>query len=318
MDGGGSIMMKKFILSHGQQFALTGVIALFCMTFSLTSPYFWDVDNLRNILDQSTVNAIAGLGMTLVLTSGVTDLSIGSTAALVGVLIAMAMRAGLPAWGACVLALALGCVAGLWNSFIIVKLNVNPFMGTLTSMSIFSGLALVITQAEPIYGLPAAFTWIGRGRLAGIPVSVIICMVVLAIIHIVYDRTRCGTYIVSLGINVEALRRCGVNDRLWRTGTFCACGMCAAVVSVLITSRLNCAEPTAGAAMNLDAIATAVLGGTAPRGGRAAICGSVLAGVLLALVKNGLTMWGVSSYYQELAVGLIILIAIVLSEAQRS
>ena len=313
----GSSYLKRAFALHGQQFALFGVIALFCLTFSLTSPYFWDLDNLRNILDQSTVNVIAGLGMTLVLTSGVTDLSVGSTAALTGVIIAMAMRAGLPAWGACLLAPVLGIAAGLWNSLIIVKMNVNPFMGTLTSMSVFSGLALVITQAEPIYGLPAAFTWIGRGRLAGLPVSVVLCALVFLVIHFVYYKTKCGTYVVALGVNAEALRRCGVNDRLWRTGTFCACSLCAAIVSILVTSRLNCAEPTAGAAMNLDAIATAVLGGTAPRGGRAAIFGAVLAGILLALVKNGLTMWGVSSYYQGLAVGLIILVAIVLSEARR-
>ena len=311
-------MMRKLFAMHGQQFALAGVIALFCLTFSCTSPWFWDVDNLRNILDQSTVNVIAGLGMTLVLTSGVTDLSVGAASALIGVAIAMAMRAGLPVGAACVLALALGVAAGLWNSLIIVKLNVNPFMGTLTSMSVFSGLALVITQAEPIYGLPAAFTWIGRGRIFEVPVSVVICLAVFALILILYYRTKCGPYIIALGVGAEALRRCGVNDRLWRTGAFCACSLCGAVVSILVTARLNCAEPNAGAAMNLDAIATAVLGGTAPRGGRAAIFGTVLAGVLLALVKNGLTMWGVSSYYQGLAVGIIILVAIVLSEARRS
>lgn len=124
-------------------------------------------------------------------------------------------------------------------------------------------------------------------------------------------------YVSTLGVNAEALRRCGVNDRRWRTGTFCACSLCAAVASILITARLNCAEPLACAAMNLDAIATSVLGGTAPRGRRAALFGTALAGVLLALVKNGLTMWSVSSYYQELAVGVIILVSIVLSEARR-
>ncbi len=310
-------MTRLFLKRHGQQAALLGVIAGFCALFAFTSPYFWDMDNLRNILDQSTVNVIVGLGMTLALTSGVTDLSVGAASALTGVLIALAMQAGLPAWAACVLALLLGIAVGLWNSLIIVKIGVNPFMGTLTSMSVLSGLALVITQASPVYGLPASFTWIGRGRLIGLPVSVLVCAALYLLISVLFRWTKCGLYIVALGVNSEALRRCGVSDRLWRTGTFCACSLCAAVASILVTSRLNCAEPLAGAMMNLDSIATAVLGGTAPRGGRAALFGSVLAGVLLALVKNGLTMWGVSSYYQELAVGLIILIAIVLSESRR-
>lgn len=306
--------MKRLIKKHGQQLALTGVIFAFSALFALTSPYFWDRINLMNILDQSMVNSVAGLGMALALTSGVTDLSVGSVSALTGVLIALAMKAGLPAWGGCVLALALGIMMGLWNSLIIVKIGVNPFMGTLTSMSVLSGLALVITQASPVYGLPAAFTWIGRGRIAGIPVSVLIGFTLYCVIAALFRWTKCGLYITALGVNAEALRRCGVSDRAWRTGTFCACSLCAAVASILVTSRLNCAEPLAGASMNLDAIATAVLGGTAPRGGQAALFGTVLAGVLLALVKNGLTMWDVSSYYQELAVGIIILISIVLSE----
>ena len=157
-----------FVKKHLQQFALAGVILLFCALFCATSPYFWDADNLRNILDQSTVNVVAGLGMTLVLTSGVTDLSVGSAAALTGVLTALAMKAGAPAWAGCVLALLCGLGVGLWNSLIIVRVGVNPFMGTLTSMSIFSGLALVITQASPVYGLPPDFTWIGRGHVGGV------------------------------------------------------------------------------------------------------------------------------------------------------
>ncbi|WP_303296808.1 ABC transporter permease [Pyramidobacter piscolens] len=307
-----------FMKRHLQQFALAGVILLFGALFCATSPYFWDADNLRNILDQSTVNVVAGLGMTLVLTSGVTDLSVGSAAALTGVLTALAMKAGAPAWAGCALALLCGLGVGLWNSLIIVRVGVNPFMGTLTSMSVFSGLALVITQASPVYGLPPAFTWIGRGRIGGMPASVLIAAALFALIFVLYYGTRCGVYVSTLGVNAEALCRCGVNDRRWRTGTFCACSLCAAVASILITARLNCAEPLAGAAMNLDAIATSVLGGTAPRGGRAALFGTALAGVLLALVKNGLTMWSVSSYYQELAVGVIILVSIVLSETRRS
>ena len=141
-----------FMKRHLQQFALAGVILLFGALFCATSPYFWDADNLRNILDQSTVNVVAGLGMTLVLTSGVTDLSVGSAAALTGVLTALAMKAGAPAWAGCALALLCGLGVGLWNSLIIVRVGVNPFMGTLTSMSVFSGLALVITQASPEIG----------------------------------------------------------------------------------------------------------------------------------------------------------------------
>ena len=170
-----------FVKKHLQQFALSGVILLFCALFHSTSPYFWDADNLRNILDQSTVNVVAGLGMTLVLTSGVTDLSVGSAAALTGVLSALAMKAGAPAWAGCALALLCGLGVGLWNSLIIVRVGVNPFMGTLTSMSFFSGLALVITQASPVYGLPPAFTWIGRGRIGGVPASVLITAVERAV-----------------------------------------------------------------------------------------------------------------------------------------
>ncbi|EFC91256.1 Monosaccharide-transporting ATPase [Dethiosulfovibrio peptidovorans DSM 11002] len=293
---------------------LAGVISISCLIFALSSPYFMNWDNIRNVLDQSTLNIVVGLGMSLLIASGGIDLSVGSAVALIGVIIAPALKAGLPTSTACLAALAAGTIAGLWNAGIVVFLRINPFIATLTSMSLMSGLALIITQGTPVYGFPPSFTFIGRGRIMGLPVSVIVCALLFLALWFFFSFTRFGIYTLGLGNNEEALRRCGIRVKRWKTGLYCLCGCCAAMAAVLITSRLNSAEPLAGAMMEMDAIATAVLGGTAIQGGKTSLTGTVLAGILLALVKNGLTMLGVSSYYQGFSVGAIVLISVVLSE----
>lgn len=293
---------------------LAAVIGAFCLIFSASSPYFWNWDNLRNVLDQSTVNVVVGLGMAMVIASGGIDLSVGSASALIGVAIAPMLKSAVPTTVVCTAALALGIAVGLWNSTIIVCLRVNPFIGTLTSMSIMSGLALIATQGTTVYGFPRTFAFIGRGRVGGLPVSVILCLALFGALWLTFRFTKLGTYTLGLGSNQEALRRCGVAVKRWRTGLYCLSGTCAAVASILVTSRLNSAEPLAGAMMEMEAIATAVLGGTAIQGGRICLGGTVLAGILLALVKNGLTMLGVSSYYQGFSVGVIVLISVIFSE----
>ncbi len=291
-------------------------VSLFALVlfFSWLSPHFWSGDNLVNIMDQSSINIIVAVGMTLVIASAGIDLSAGANVAVSGIVMASMIKAGfgvLPTVGAAMLT---GAILGLLNALLVVKLKINPFMATLAMMSVIGGGALIVTQGIPIYGFSPAFAWIGRGNIGGFPVSVLICAVVVAAGGFLTSWTRLGIYAAAFGGNEEALRRNGVRTHLYKAALYVLCGVCAALASVILTSKLNSAEPLAGTMVEMNAIATVVLGGTKIRGGAARIVGTLLAGILMGVVRNGLVLAGISSYYQQFVTGFIILAAIIVSE----
>ncbi len=296
------------------QAILFAVLILLSLGLSVHSPFFFKWDNLRNVLDQSTLNIIFGTGMTLVIVSGGIDLSVGAEAALAGIIMAIALHAGMGVTPAIVAGLATGLLFGLLNGSCIALLRLNPFIVTLASMSIIRGLTLILTGSIPISGFSEDFLWFGSGNAGPLPTTAVIAAVIALLGAVVLNWTKLGYYSTALGGNEEALRRSGVSTATYKIALYILCGFTAAVAGLVMTARLNSADPTAGYMMEMDAIATAVLGGTSMRGGAGSIGGMVIAGLLLAVLRNGLVMHGIASYYQQLLTGLIILIAIFASE----
>ena len=190
-------------------------------------------------------------------------------------------------------------------------------MATLTTMNLAGGATLIFTQGIPIYGFSQAFAWIGRGRPGGVPVSIWIAIVVFLAGFCIVRFTRLGLYALALGSNEEALWRVGVSTASYKGALYVLSGICAAAASVILTAKLNSAEPLAGTMIEMNAIATVILGGTDIRGGRANMAGTLLAGLLMGVLANGLVLVGISSYYQQFTVGVIILVAVVISEMKR-
>lgn len=292
--------------------ALLGFAAL----FSFLSPHFWSLGNLRSIAEQSSINLIAAVGMTFVVASAGIDLSSGAVVALSGVVMALSLREG---WGVGVtigLGLGTGALIGLANALLVVRARITPFMATLTTMNLIAGATLILTQGIPIYGFSACFAWLGRGSVAGVPVSAA-AAAAFTVIGALALRTRLGVYALALGGNEEALRRSGVPADLYKGALYVFSGICASAASVIMTAKLNSAEPLAGTMMEMNAIATVVLGGTRLQGGFASITGTLLAGLLLGVIRNGLVLIGVSSYYQQFVTGAILLTAVLFSEGKR-
>ena len=292
--------------------ALLGFAAL----FSFLSPHFWSLGNLRSIAEQSSINLIAAVGMTFVVASAGIDLSSGAVVALSGVVMALSLREG---WGVGVtigLGLGTGTLIGLANALLVVRARITPFMATLTTMNLIAGATLILTQGIPIYGFSARFAWLGRGSVAGVPVSAA-AAAAFTVIGALALRTRLGVYALALGGNEEALRRSGVPADLYKGALYVFSGICASAASVIMTAKLNSAEPLAGTMMEMNAIATVVLGGTRLQGGFASITGTLLAGLLLGVIRNGLVLIGVSSYYQQFVTGAILLTAVLFSEGKR-
>ncbi len=292
--------------------ALLGFAAL----FSFLSPHFWSLGNLRSIAEQSSINLIAAVGMTFVVASAGIDLSSGAVVALSGVVMALSLREG---WGVGVtigLGLGTGALIGLANALLVVRARITPFMATLTTMNLIAGATLILTQGIPIYGFSARFAWLGRGSVAGVPVSAA-AAAAFTVIGALALRARLGVYALALGGNEEALRRSGVPADLYKGALYVFSGICASAASVIMTAKLNSAEPLAGTMMEMNAIATVVLGGTRLQGGFASITGTLLAGLLLGVIRNGLVLIGVSSYYQQFVTGAILLTAVLFSEGKR-
>ena len=212
--------------------------------------------------------------------------------------------------------LGMGALIGLANALLVVRARITPFMATLTTMNLIAGATLILTQGIPIYGFSARFAWLGRGSVAGVPVSAA-AAASFTVIGALALRTRLGVYALALEGNEEALRRSGVSADLYKGALYVFSGICASAASVIMTAKLNSAEPLAGTMMEMNAIATVVLGGTRLQGGFASITGTLLAGLLLGVIRNGLVLIGVSSYYQQFVTGAILLAAVLFSEGKR-
>lgn len=286
-------------------------LALLVFVLSLLSPHFLTTENLLNITRQVAVNAILATGMTFVIISAGIDLSVGSVLALSGCVMAIALNAGVGIFPGILLAVGVGSLCGLANGFMTGFLRVPPFIATLGMMSIARGLALVVTGGYPIFELPEGFSYLGTGYLWDVlPVSLLFTILVLVAAHFVLTRMKLGRYVYVIGGNEEAAVLSGVNVRTTKLLIYTICGFLAGLASVMFVSRLNSAQPTAGIAYELDAIAATVIGGTSLFGGVGSIGGTVIGALIMGVLRNGLNLLNVSSFWQQVVIGVVIITAV--------
>jgi ribose transport system permease protein len=295
---------------------LIGLI-LIVVVFAILVPGFVSERNLVNILQQSSINACLALGMTLVIISGGIDLSVGPTAAIAAVLSATLLVAGYPVPIAILGGLGVGAVCGLVNGVLVAYVGLQPFIVTLGTLSTYRAVALIYTGGNPVLGIPPAFRTIFNGSVAGIPHSVIIVACVAIAAWILLKKTPIGEYLLAVGGNEEASYVAGVPIAVTKITAYVISGALAALASLILIGRLGAAEPILGNLWELDAIAAAAIGGASLMGGKGSIIGTILGAIILGAMRNGLTLMNVQAFYQLLATGLIILVAMIIDRLTR-
>lgn len=292
-------------------------LVLLMLAFTILSPYFFTTQNLSNILIQSAITIVVASGATLIIASGGIDLSVGSVLCLSGILMAMSIKAELPAWLSILIGLSSGVLMGAVNGFLIGVVKITPLIATLASLSVLRALAYIITDARPIYGFPMSIRIFGTGYIGPIPYAFIVAVAVAMLLILVLKRTRIGRYTLAIGGNEEAARLSGVN--IWGTKIviYAIAGLCYSVAALILTARLNAAEPLAGSGLEMEAIAAAVIGGASLAGGIASIPGTIIGAILMAMLKNGLTLLSVQPYFQQLTIGIVIVAAVFIDKIRK-
>jgi ribose transport system permease protein len=295
-------------------------LLLLCAGLALLSPDFLSVGNVLDVMRQVSINAVIAFGMTLAILLGGIDLSVGSILAVSSVLIALLIKADYPAPLATVLGILSGAIMGAVNGLLISKGKVAPFIATLGMMTLLRGAALVLSQGSPISGFSSNFfSTLGGGYLARvIPLPVVWMLALFVIFWFVLDRTVFGRHVYATGGNAEAARLSGIKTDQVKILAYTLSGAMAAVAGVILTSRLDSAQPTAGAGYELDAITAVVLGGTSLAGGRGWIFGTLVGALLIGVLNNGLNLLGVSAFYQQVIKGSVILLAVLLDRSHKT
>jgi len=295
---------------------LAGLLVL-CMALWIATPHFLTTANLLNVVEQSTLIGIIAVGMTFVILTAGIDLSVGSIVALSGVAMGTAFRAGLPIFAAALTGLAVGLACGLANGALITLGRLPPFIATLGMMSIARGGALMLSDGRPISGYSDGFRALATGDLLGIPLPVVIMLAIYGIAHFVLSRTTLGRYTYAIGGNEEAAELSGIRVRAYKSAVYGIAGLLSAVTSILLVARLDSAQPIAGIMYELDAIAAVVIGGTSLLGGSGSVIGTLIGALIMGVLRNGLNLLGVSSYLQQVAIGGVIIVAVLMDMALR-
>jgi ribose transport system permease protein len=310
-------MWQRLALSGRRLGTLAGLVGL-CLLLWILTPHFLTVSNLLNVLEQTSINAVIAVGMTFVILSGGIDLSVGSVLALAGVVMATLLQEGWAVLPAIAAGLAIGFGFGAFNGIAIAWGRLPPFIATLGMMSIARGCALLFTEGRPVSGFEQGFRSLATARILGIPAPVVITAAVYLAARFVLSSTRFGRYVYAMGGNEEATRLSGVNVRLHKTLVYGVSGLTSAIAAVLLTARLNSAQPIAGIMYELDAIAATVIGGTSLSGGDGGVGGTLIGALIMGVLRNGLNQLGVSSFLQQVVIGLVIVFAVLLDTVLKS
>lgn len=319
------LFIHRFGTSTKKALLSGGALIIIFIVFALLKPnLFLASTNLINIAQQVVTYSIIGFGLTFCLVCGGTDLSAGSSMALSGIIVTSLMIKGVPLPVAIIISLAVGILMGILNGFSIEVLGVVPFIATLGTQWVFRGIANVVVNGKPIYtnSIPSqsvqdTFYMLGGGRLnGGLPYSVLIAAVYGIILYFVLSKTRIGRQIYACGSNLEAAKLSGINAIGTRMFAYCISGFSAAICGILVTSRISSAQPMAGQGYEMEAIAAAVLGGVSINGGEGGVINTVIGALIMGVLKNGLNLCGISSFWQQVVTG-IILVGACAVEARR-
>lgn len=282
-----------------------------CVILAIASPVFATSANLLNVALATSVTALLAAGQTFVIILAEIDLSVGAILGFSAAITAMVLRHHSTITGI-VVGLAVGAAAGLVNGLLVTKTRMPSFIATLATLSILSGLALQLTQGNPVSVTDYNFQNIGQARIAGIPTPVWIMIVVFVIFGILLARTRFGRYAYATGDNAEAAKLSGISVDRVKILAFVISGALAALAGFIVTARLSTAEPTAGTGLELEAIAAVIIGGTSLAGGRGDLLGTIVGALILGVIDNGMNLLNVNPFLQDVVKGLVILFAVLL------
>lgn len=307
------IGIRHILRSYGILIAFVLIV----IVMTILSPVFLTVTNVLNTIRQSSIYGIMAIGMTFVILIGGIDLSVGSILALAGALAAGSVKAGMGLELTILIALAVGLGCGLVNGVLVTLGRITPFVVTLGMMSVARGLTLIYTKGYPISGFHTGFRFIGGGDLLAIPFPIVLFILTTVVAWIILTQTRLGRYTYAIGGNEETVKLSGINANLYKTIVFMISGITSAISALILTSRLNSAEPVAGQGYELDVIAAVVIGGTSLMGGRGSVWGTLIGALMIGVINNGMNLLGISPYFQLVVKGLIIMGAVLLDRLRQ-
>lgn len=300
------------------QLTAAGALIVVCIVFSIASPDFLTFNNLFNIISQTTVTAVIAIGMTFVIISAGIDLSVGSTAALGGMLGTLIISRTNVSWPLGVLGGTLvGGGIGLINGLLITKARLSPFITTLGMMSVARGLVYLSTGAVAVYSLPDSFALLGEGSIDGISIPLIVLVVVAVLAYFLLTRTRLGRHTYAIGSNPEAARLSGISIAFTLIVIYVLQGLLAGFGGMIASSRVVSGQPNFGIGLELDVIAATVIGGASLFGGQGTIIGTLIGAFLIAVIRNGAVLLNINEFYQEVIIGGVIWLAVYWDQFRR-
>lgn len=293
-----------------------GIILVYLAVFiflSIACPNFLQFSNIMVGIRQAVYTAIVGFAMTFVISLGGIDLSVGSTVGISGMVLAAMVLNGYNIYLSLLVVILLGAVIGAINGLLVTKLKMAYFIATLGTMSILRGLIYIYTEGIPLYGLKfPEIQFFGQGYIGAIPVPIIITVFLLVLSCYLFYKTKFGRYTVSIGSNEDAAKLVGINVDKIKIMVFILSGVFCSIAGIILASRSEAAIPTAGNAYEMDAIAATVIGGTSMSGGKGNMMGTLLGAILMATIKNGLSLLNVNTFWHQVVIGLFILFAVAL------
>ena len=310
---------KISFATFAKRYGTVAAFLIICIFFAMANPVFLTRSNILTVLRQISMLALLGAGLTVVMSTGRIDLSTGYGTSLLGIFCAALMvDFGIPMPAAVLLTLLGGAVIGLFNGYCIAYLGIPDFIGTLATGFLLSGINQAYTKGHPISGLPDSFKIFGNTNFMGIPSMIFIMVFWLVIIAVVLSKTRFGRHTYAIGGNKEAALMSGVNVKFNSMLGYVFCGVGMGITALILTSRMGSAHVTAGDTYLMQAIATVYLGGTAFKEGEPNLAGTILGALILGVLKNGMTLMNVEYYYQDIAQGIVILLAVIITSLQRN
>lgn len=315
---GGFLANDKTVLDYFSDYGIyLGFLIIFAI-FSVVSSSFFTVSNVSNIIIQSSIIAIIAIGQTVVILTEGIDLSVGSIAAFISIALGIMMvDLGISVPLALFLSVLMGSVIGFINGFVISYGKVPAFITTLGMMSIARGGALAINGGRPVSMLPRSFGVISSASVFGIPIFIVYVAVFYTLMYFLLTKHKLGRYIYAIGDNSEASRLSGIKVKAVKTSAYIFSGLFAAMGGIMLTARLNYASPTSGSGFELDAIAAVVIGGTALSGGQGSILGTLVGALILGTLRNGLSILNVPGFYQQIIIGVVIIVAVFFDKLKR-
>lgn len=297
------------IKNYSRELAVLAAILILVLVFTILDKSYFTISNLIDIIELATINSLIAIGITFTIITGGIDLSVGSIFAIVIVTVGHLCVSQVNPVLAIISGALLGIFMGIVNGVLITKMHLQPFIATLGTMSVYRGIAYVVTGGWPIIGIPNSYRYIFISNLSEIPSSVIVMLIFAFITHIILKKLRVGNYLFAIGGNEEAAKLSGVNVNITKITAYAMCGLGSALAGMIMLANLGTGEPATGQGYELEAIAAAAIGGASLSGGKGSIVGTLLGAILLASLKIGLIVIGVDTFYQFIVTGAIIVIA---------